>query len=45
MYPILLSTYENIKFTPDTLEAKTKGYVQFVLQPMCSYVQNIPSKT
>ncbi len=31
-------------FTPDTLKAKTKGYVQFVLQPVGSYVQNIPSK-
>ena len=40
--PIVLSTYENIMFTPDTL---TKGYVQFVLQPVCSYVQTIPSKT
>ena len=45
-YSIVLSTYMKI-FTPDTLYAKTKGYdiVQIVLQPVCSNVQTIPSKT
>ena len=27
-----------------TYSKLTKGYVQFVLPPRCSYVQNIPSK-